>query len=205
MVLSWVLIAAGSTEPDDDPTPPLGRSPSPAKSDCTFAAPPPRWEWRPLRCRRTAGGAAPPTASVSDSPASLRKFFRPVKTVLLVLALGLALASTAAAVAKPKPWMWTPARMQARLVAAQPFVFDAARLLTAGCTGIGHPVKARYSRFRCQISFGDANSSYAATVFTRVVPVGSGKLCVVATADGKAEPYTPGTAGLTVATGRVCP
>lgn len=107
--------------------------------------------------------------------------------------------------ATPKPWMWSPTRMNTRLAAASPFVWDTFRVKTAACTGTSKAVSGRYTRFRCQMSYGDANGTYAATVLTRVLAVGSGKLCVVANADGKALPHKEGTKGITVADGRACP
>lgn len=116
------------------------------------------------------------------------------------------LGAAAAAAVKPKPWQWTAAKMNTRLMAAAPFVWDEVELQTARCVGQGKAVARRYSRFRCAISFGSNNiQPYGAQVLIRVLPVGSGKLCVVATPDGKAQPHIEGTNGIQVADGRACP
>lgn len=126
--------------------------------------------------------------------------------ITLLVALALAFAGTADAAVKPKPWMWAPTKMETRLVATQPFVWQEVKLLGATCVGRGKVVAGRYTSFRCTIRFGSGNIvPYGATVFTRILPVGSGKLCVVATPAGKAVPHEAGTLGITVAEGRACP
>jgi hypothetical protein len=95
--------------------------------------------------------------------------------------------------------------MAKRLVAANPFVWGESYSKAATCVGRGHGMAGRFSAFRCNLEFGNVNTTYQAPVRTRVLPFGSGKLCVVATPDGKAVPYTPGTGGITVAPGRAVP
>lgn len=113
----------------------------------------------------------------------------------------LTFVSIATAAPKPKPWQWTPVKAATRLYAANPFEFlDVSQVGVEECKGRGRGVAGRYSAFRCQIEFG-----YTATVMIRVLPFGSGRLCVVATADGKAQPHTPGTQGIQVVPGRSCP
>lgn len=115
---------------------------------------------------------------------------------LLIACLALVAVSVAGA-ATPKPWQWTPLKAQKRLVTAQPFVFDTATLESATCVGRKPSVAGRFSKFRCTIAFG----SYTAPVTIRILPVGSGKLCVVTAIDG----YTPGTLRVQVAPARRCP
>lgn len=91
--------------------------------------------------------------------------------------------------------------------AAAPFVWSEVRLQTATCAGQGKSVAGRFSRFQCTITFGDVNMSspYGAELLVRVLPVGTGKLCVVAGPDGKAVKPTGGTAGVDIAVGRARP
>ena len=109
----------------------------------------------------------------------------PMRTRLVLAALAilaLALGSAAAASIKPKPWQWTTTKMNTRLIAAAPFVWSEVKLETASCAGQGKPVAGRFSRFQCKITFGDVNMSspYRAELLAKVLPVGTGKLCIVA-------------------------
>jgi hypothetical protein len=62
----------------------------------------------------------------------------------------------------------------------------------------------RYSSFTCQVAF-----AYSIPVLVRVLPVGSGKLCIPTTVNPSGElvtlPYKPGTGGLRVVPERACP
>ena len=91
-------------------------------------------------------------------------------------------------------------------MAAAPFVWSAVKLETAACAGQGKPVAGRFSRFQCKITFGDVNMSspYRAELLAKVLPVGSGKLCIVAGPDGKAVKPTGDSAGVDIAAARAC-
>jgi len=121
--------------------------------------------------------------------------------------LSVAFDFTAAAVTKPKPWQWTPTKVVTRLKAASPIPPNdtGSAILTASCRGTGKGVAGRYSRFTCRARWGSSNGSYESVLNLRVLPIGSGKLCVVTTPEGKAVPWTPGTQGLNILPSRACP
>jgi hypothetical protein len=56
---------------------------------------------------------------------------------------------------------------------------------------------------------GDTNGSYISTLTIRILPVGTGKLCVVPTIGVRgvpvAVPYKPGTRGTLIKPERACP
>ena len=100
--------------------------------------------------------------------------------VLSVLLASSVLASASAAV-KPKPWQWAPQKVVLRLTAVKPIVGGeiGSNILSARCTPQGRGVAGRYSRFVCDTRYGGSNGSYTQPLSVRVLPVGSGKLCVV--------------------------
>src|SRR5262245_26768470 len=93
---------------------------------------------------------------------------------------------SASAAVKPKPWQWTPTKAAATLTAIGPTTFDAGEIgnnvYGAVCPGLGRGVlttKGRvYSRFACTFRLGSSNGSYNWGVILRVLPVGTGKLCL---------------------------
>ncbi len=129
-----------------------------------------------------------------------------IKAIAAAVAVAAVFAGSAdATVPKPKPWQWPAAKMSTRLMAAAPFVWDEAKLQKVACVGQGKQVASRYSSFRCRISFGSINATpYTADLVARVLPVGTGKLCVVQGADGMAVRPGGGSAGVRVADGRGC-
>lgn len=120
----------------------------------------------------------------------------------LVLAFSITAAGTAIAATQPKPWQWKPPKAATKLVAAQPIAFDSYRLSSATCVGKSKGIAGRYSRFLCQVSY----STFTSPLLIRVLPVGTGKLCVVTAADGRSLPRDAKTpVGLLVVPARVCP
>ena len=130
---------------------------------------------------------------------------RKLVTVGLVSALlaSIVVATTTAALPKPKPWHWTPAKAAVRLTALNPFMFhDIKGVESSTCVGRGRGRAGRFSAFQCEIT----TSLYKAPVLIRVLPVGSGKLCVVSTPEGNAVlPGITTKAAIMVAAGRACP
>ena len=124
--------------------------------------------------------------------------------LISVLLASIVVASATAALPKPKPWHWTPAKASARLLAANPFIFSDTSLHGATCIGRGKARAGRYAQFQCEIEF-----AYRWPVLVRVLPIGSGKLCIPTTLNTDGElvtlPYKPGTAGVRVAPERACP
>jgi hypothetical protein len=138
------------------------------------------------------------------------------------LALALALAALAvvaigtAAIPKPKAWQWKPARVSARLIAATPIIGGevGSHVLSAQCTGLGRDAAGRFSRFTCETRWGSSRTAiYTSTLTIRILPVRTGKLCVV-TITGvpgtppvavPVVPYTPGAQGTWINPRRACP
>lgn len=116
-------------------------------------------------------------------------------------------ATTDAALPKPKPWQWKPEKVVTRLTAASPIVGGdvGSDVLSARCTGQGRGVAGRFSRFTCQTQWGSSNGSYTSILTIRILPIGTGKLCVVTTPEGQAVPHTPGTGGTRIKPERACP
>jgi hypothetical protein len=108
---------------------------------------------------------------------------RKVITVGLLVALlaSIVVASASPAVKKPTPWQWTPQKVVLRLTAAKPIDGGeiGGNILSARCTPKGRGVAGRYSRFTCDTRYGGSNGSYTTMLSVRVLPVGSGKLCIV--------------------------
>jgi hypothetical protein len=104
--------------------------------------------------------------------------------ILLSASLASSVVGTAAA-GLPKPWQWKPARAEARLIAVDPIVARnvPSRLLWASCKGQGRgiagSVSVRFSRFTCRVGYGRPEAPSSITLTVRVVPVGTGKICVV--------------------------
>ena len=125
----------------------------------------------------------------------------------LVVLVFVLIVPTAIGAVKPKPYQWTPAKAGTRLLASAPFVWsEDVHLMTSTCLGTGKAAAGRYSRFACRISFGGTNVvPYKATVVAKVLPVGTGKLCIPVGSDGMAVTSTGSSAGVRVATGKSCP
>ena len=70
---------------------------------------------------------------------------------------------------------------------------------------MGRSRAGRYSAFDCKIT----NRSFWTTVLVRVLPVGSGKLCLPSVVNPSGEtvalPYKPNTAGMRIPPERACP
>lgn len=124
-------------------------------------------------------------------------------TLALVALLGLSLAGASNAAVKPKPWQWSPAKVVTRLKAATPLAPTEVgnAILEARCRGLGKGVAGRYSRFSCQTRWGGSNGSYDSVLTLRVLALGSGKLCVVTSSDGRSLP----SPGPLVQAARACP
>ena len=108
---------------------------------------------------------------------------RKLVTVFFVSALlaSIVVASASSALPKPKPWQWTPQKVALRLKAVKPINGGdvGSNILSASCTPTGRGVAGRYSRFTCTGGYGGSNGSYGMTLTIRVLPIGTGKLCVV--------------------------
>ncbi len=124
-----------------------------------------------------------------------------VSAFLSALLASMVVASAAAALPKPKPWQWTPQKASIRLTAADPFVFSDIRLESSECTGTGKAVAGRYSRFQCKIT----TSAFWTLVLIKVLPVGSGKLCVMTYPDGRTIHPLTTKGGMPVVPERACP
>lgn len=120
-----------------------------------------------------------------------------------VAVLAAVLAGPATAATKPKPWQWTPQKVEKRLAASSPIVGGdiSGDILEAHCVGKGRGVAGRFSRFVCTTRWGNTNGSYRSTLTVRILPRGTGKLCIVTAADGRALP-APGPA---IKPERACP
>jgi hypothetical protein len=107
----------------------------------------------------------------------------------------------------PKPWLWTPEKVVARLTAASPIVGGdvGSEVLSARCTGQGPGVAGRFSDFTCDTRWGSSNGSYTSILTIRILPIGTGKLCVVTTPEGKAVPHPPGRQGTNIKPEWACP
>lgn len=128
-----------------------------------------------------------------------------------LVALVAILCAAAAAAVKPKPWQWKPQKVVARLTAASPIEGGdvGSKVMLAVCTGRGRGVAGRFSRFTCDTRYGGWNGLFGAILTIRILPIGTGKLCVVTTIGARgvpvAVPYTPGTEGTRIVPGRACP
>lgn len=127
--------------------------------------------------------------------------------VLALAAFALIAATTDAALPKPKPWQWKPAKVVARLTAASPIVGGdvGSDVVSARCTGQGRGVAGRFSRFTCDTRWGGSNGSYTSILTIRILPIGTGKLCVVTRPEGKAVPHPAGRQGTNIKPDRACP
>jgi hypothetical protein len=126
---------------------------------------------------------------------------------LVLAAFALIAGTTDAALPKPKPWQWKPAKVVVRLTAARPIIGSeiGEDILSARCTGQGRGVAGRYTRFTCETRWGSSNGSYTSTLTIRILPIGTGKLCVVTTPEGKAVPHPLGKQGTNIKPERACP
>ena len=102
--------------------------------------------------------------------------------VLSALLASVVVASAAAVVKKPKPWQWTPQKVVLKLTALKPISAGGlgSNILSARCTPKGRGVAGRYSRFTCDTRYGGSTGSNTTVLSIRVLPVGTGKLCIVA-------------------------
>jgi hypothetical protein len=139
--------------------------------------------------------------------------------VTVALAAGLValmVANSALTIVKPKPWQWRPEKVVARLSAATPIMGGeiGSEILSARCMGQGRGVAGRFSRFTCETRWGSLRTQINASTLTiRILPVGSGKLCVVTTTGTQgvpvgvpvAVPYTPGASWTPIRPERACP
>jgi hypothetical protein len=140
---------------------------------------------------------------------------RKLVTVGLVSALlaSIVVASASAALPKPKskPWQWKPAKVVLRLTAGQPIIGGevGSNILAAQCTPQGKGVAGRFSRFTCVTKWGGSNGNYTSTLTLRVLPLGSGKLCVVTTTNHSGEivavPYKLHMQGTKIKPELACP
>ena len=92
-------------------------------------------------------------------------------------------AETIAALPKPKPWQWKPEKVELKLTASKPGISAGglgSNILSTRCTPKGRGVADRYSRFTCDTRYGGSQGSETTVLSVRVVPVGSGKFCIVA-------------------------
>ncbi len=134
---------------------------------------------------------------------------RIVTLALLAALVALVAVSAASSATKPKPWQWPPTKVAAKLEASSPIVGgdSSSAIIDATCLGTGKSVAGRYSQFRCSALW--ANGNYTATLTLRVLPRGTGKLCVVTVVgpggDPLAVPYKAGTPGTKIAPERACP
>ena len=101
--------------------------------------------------------------------------------VSVLFALVVAVPAVAATSAKPKPWQWTPQKVVLKLTAAKPISAGGLgrNILSTRCTPKGRGVAGRYSRFTCDTRYGGSNGSNTTVLSVRVLPVGSGKFCIV--------------------------
>ena len=138
------------------------------------------------------------------------------RTVVLTLAALAIVATADAAVPTPKPWQWKPAKVTTRLMAATPIIGGEAGsdVLSAQCTGLGRGIAGRFSRFICETRWGSSRTAiYTSTLTIRILPIGTGRLCIVTTTGAPgtppvavpAVPYTPGTEGTPINPERACP
>src|SRR5262245_6594173 len=90
-------------------------------------------------------------------------------------------ASAAAVVKKPKPWQWTPQKVVLKLTAMKPVSAGGLghSILSTRCTPTGRGVAGRYSRFACDTRYGGSTGSNTTALSIRILPVGTGKLCIV--------------------------
>ena len=135
-----------------------------------------------------------------------------VCAVALVALVAILCAAAAAAAVKPKPWQWKPQKVVARLTAAPSPIEGGdvgSKVMLADCTGRGRGVAGRFSRFTCDTRYGGWNGLFGAILTIRILPIGTGKLCVVTTIGARgvpvAVPYTPGTEGTHIVPSRACP
>lgn len=127
-----------------------------------------------------------------------------------------------AAVPKPKPWQWTESKAATRLTAIGPTTFQAGEIGNTVygnvCRGLGGGVLTqsgrRYTRFACIFRIGSTNGSYNRAAIVRILPTGTGKLCLDVTASATyifdaqrqaTKNLTPITADFITDPGRICP
>ena len=104
----------------------------------------------------------------------------------LALVASALIAASADAAVKPKPWQWTPTKAAARLTALGPTTFKAGEIGNNVygnlCLGLGLGVLTtggrRYTRFACIFRVGSSNGSYNRSSIVRILPLGTGKLCL---------------------------
>jgi hypothetical protein len=134
-----------------------------------------------------------------------------VSAFLSALLAALFVASASAVLPKPKSWQWKPAKVVLRLTAAKPIIGGevGSDILAAQCTPMGKGVAGRFSRFTCVTKWGGSNGNYTSTLTLRVLPLGSGKLCVVTTLNNSGEavavPHKPNTQGTRIEPQLACP
>ena len=188
---------------------------SPFLRRCRNEYAPPGWRMElKKRSIGDAAGASGLSRLPSGSPVRSTRPMRHLVTVGLVSAFlsALLVASAAAAVApKPKPWQWKPEKVVLRLTAAKPIVGGevGSDILAAQCTPVGKGVARRLSRFTCVTKWGGSNGNYTSTLTLRILPLGSGKLCVVTTTNNSGEivavPHPAGRAGTRIQPQWACP
>ena len=155
---------------------------------------------------------------MSTKPRPMRKLLVVglVNACLSSLLAAVVVASATAALPKPKPWQWTSQKLVLRLTAVKPIMGGeiGSEILSAQCTGRGRGVAGRFSRFTCQTRWGSLRTEINASTLTiRILPVGTGKLCVVTTSGAQdvpvgvpvAVPYTPGARWTPVRPEWACP
>ena len=109
---------------------------------------------------------------------------RKLVTVGLLSALlaSVVVASASAAVKKPKPWQWTPQKVVLKLTASKPI--SAAGLGRTSCRLAARPrggvSRAGTRGSRATRGMAGRTGSETTVLSVRVLPVGTGKLCIVA-------------------------
>ena len=147
------------------------------------------------------------------------------RTTALVAAglVGLTVVVSASAALKPKPWQWTERKAATRLTAMGPTTFDAGEIGNTVfgnvCRGLGRGVLStkdgrHYTRFACTFRVGSTNGSYNRAAILRILPIGSGKLCLDVKASANyifdaerqaARVLFPITEGFITDPSRICP
>ena len=130
----------------------------------------------------------------------------------------LAVAVAAAHPPKPKPWQWTETKVATRLTALGPTTFDAGEIgnnvYGNVCWGLGRGVLTmtdkRWTRFACTFRVGSTNGSYNRAAIVRVLPTGTGKLCIDVVASATyvfdaSKKWYPITEGFMTDPSRICP
>ena len=104
-------------------------------------------------------------------------------SVLLVGCDGSEQTQAETTAALPKPWQWKPEKVELKLTASKPGISAGglgSNILSTRCTPKGRGVADRYSRFTCDTRYGGSQGSETTVLSVRVLPVGSGKFCIVA-------------------------